>query len=424
MLKASSGREDRKSSLIFHNPFMDLTCRRDTNADTFSSIPQTRFSDLPFRWPLLAAEFNVEKGLNGISMHRILLLVGIGAALGLVVYCAPAFMVKEAPKVPAIHLHTGGTSTADLIIGNSWRTAYRMQKGIEVDYKSTGSTKGFDEMVNGDYPIVFVHAPITEEQKKKAQGKGGEIIQVPVVLCSVVPIYNLKELKKKPPLKFTGDVLADIFLGKITRWNHPDLKAINEGVDLPDTKITVVHREDSSGTTFLFTDYLAGTSPVWKEKMGNASSQVKWPVGVGMPRSFNVAHHVKVTEGAIGYADLVYSYFGDIQYGAVQNKDKTTLIHAKPENMTAAAKAQVSAIKEDLSFDLTNKPGKDSYPITGAIWAVCYQKQPAATRTEVHAFLSWITHEGQKLTSALFAPLPEEYIPRVEEKLKLLAGDK
>jgi phosphate transport system substrate-binding protein len=163
-----------------------------------------------------------------------------------------------------------------------------------------------------------------------------------VVLCAAVPIYSLKGLEEGPPLKFTGEVLADIYLGKIEKWNDPALKKLNEGVDLPDTPITAVHREDSSGTTFIFADFLYGSSEAWRQRVGPADSAVKWPVGVGATRNHGVASHVYTTEGAIGYVDLAQALAWKLAYGAVQNKDKTDFIHANSENMTASVKRRAS----------------------------------------------------------------------------------
>ncbi len=360
--------------------------------------------------------------MSGTSMSRILVIVVVGAILGVGVYFAPKLMTKET-KPPALPFHdtlaVGGTSTADLIIENGWRTAYKMQNKIQIDYKSDGSTKGVAQMIKGTYPIAFTHAPLTEAQKKEAKDKG-ELVQVPAVLCSVVPIYNVEELKKKPPLKFTGEVLAKIFLGKIKKWNDPELKKINEGVALPDTKITVVHREDSSGTTSLFTDYLATVSPEWKEKVGKGS-KVEWPVGEAEKRSENLVKRVQKTEGAIGYVDLVYATFWALPYGSVQNKDKE-FIHAKAKNITAAAQENLSEIHDDMGFDLINKPGKESYPISGAIWAVCYQNQPATDRKKVVDFLQWVTDKdgGQTFATTAYAQLPKELASRVETKLKTI----
>ena len=361
----------------------------------------------------------MENTTRRVSLLRVLVILLVGGGLCFLVYSSPALLFREAKSPDSVHLKTGGTSVADIIIDNRWRNVYRKAKGIEVDYESTGSTAGIRQMIDGKYALAFTHAPLTEEQKKEARGKGGEVVQIPVVLCAVVPAYNVKELKDKPPLKFTGEVLADIYLGKIDRWNDPALKKLNEGADLPDTKITVVHRSDSSGTTFLITDYLAQESEAWRRQVGEAASEVKWPTGVGMNRNQNVKGHVATTEGAIGYVDLVHVSNGDLPYGAVQNKDKTAFIHAEAKNMTAAAQQVIADLPEDLAFNLINKPGKDSYPICGVIWAVCYQAQPASNQKKVVDFLHWATHEGQQFaTSVSYAPLPDELVPRVEQRLQ------
>jgi phosphate transport system substrate-binding protein len=343
----------------------------------------------------------------------------VGGVLCAGVYFAPAFFIKDEKPDPSTHLKTGGTSNVFIIMENRWRQAYRKDKGIEVEYDNVGSTKGLAGLTDKKYALAFTHAPMSEEQQKKAKEKGGEVVHVPVVLCAVVPIYNVKELKGKPRLKFTGEVLGDIFLGKIDKWNDPAIKKLNEDAELPDTKITVIHRKDSSGTTFIFADYLAGASPAWKEKMGAAKNEIDWPVGEGKDRNDGVAMYVQQTEGAIGYVDLLHAYVKEIPYGAVQNKDKTAFIHAEAENMTAALKGSISEVHDDLTFSLTNKGGKDSYPICGGIWAVCYKNQPGDKQKQVVDFLTWATHDGQKFASGMtYAPLPEELIDRVEEKIK------
>jgi phosphate ABC transporter phosphate-binding protein len=362
----------------------------------------------------------VEKEMSKVSLIRILVVVVVGAALSFLIYHAPAFLVKEenSPAVP--RLQTGGTSVAHVIMENRWRTAYRQEKGIQVDYESTGSTKGLNNLLDGKYAIAFTHSPLTEVQKKQVQSKGIGVAYIPVVLCAVVPIYNVKELKDKAPLQFTADVLADIFLGKIDKWNDPALKKINEGVDLPDRKITVVHREDSSGTTFIFTDFLSGASETWREKFGKASSEVKWPVGVGEKRSERLAFNVARTEGAIGYVDMLHAINNHLSYGAVQNKDKSAFLHATPELITATVKG-LADIPEDLTFKLTNLPGKESYPICGTIWAVCPQTMPAATQMETVDFLHWVLHDGQKFASKTsYAALPESLVERGDQKLKTI----
>jgi phosphate transport system substrate-binding protein len=356
-----------------------------------------------------------------LASVRIFTILLIGAGLGLLAWYAPAFFIKD-DKPPALpQLKAIGTGNVQIIMENRWRTAYREEKGIDVEYISAGSTAGISSMIDGEYPLAFTHAPLSDEQKKKAQEKGGAVVQIPVILCAVVPIYNLPQLKDKPALKFTADVLANIFLGKIERWNDPALKKLNEGVELPDTKITVVYREDSSGTTFIFSDYLAQASEAWRTKIGPAGNTIKWPSGVGERRSTGVASRVKKTEGAIGYADLMYAWNFELPHGAVQNKDKTAFIQASAENMTAAAQGLVADIPEDLTFKLTNQAGKDAYPICTAIWGVCYQSQPATSQKQVVDFLRWITHDGQKYAKGMsFAPLPPELVKRVEKKLETI----
>jgi phosphate transport system substrate-binding protein len=350
------------------------------------------------------------------------IIVFVAVAVGgvaVLMNVSPGLFVSEEKSPPPVRLKTGGTSSAALMMDNGWRIAYRKEKGVEVDYTSTGSSKGVAEMIDGAYPVAFTHAPLTDEQRKKAKEHGGELVQVPVILCAAVPVYNLAELKGKAPLRFTGEVLGDIFLGKIQRWNDAALKKLNEGVDLPDTAITVVHREDSSGTTLIFADYLYGSSDAWRQKMGPARAEFNWPVGVGKPRSNGVVSHVYITEGALGYVDLALALSHDLDYGAVQNKDRTAFIHVEPRNMTASARGDLPEIPEDLGFELTNKPGADSYPICGVIYAICYQSQPASSHDQVVDLLRWLTHEGQRRAERnSYAPLPAELIARVEQKLQ------
>ena len=356
------------------------------------------------------------------SPLRIGVILLLGIAAGAAIYFSPGWFIQGENAPPIPHLKTGGTATVFLILENRWKNAYRKDKGVELEYASTGSTKGLAALIDNDLAVAFTHAPMTDEQKEKARAKGGEVVHLPVVLCAVVPVYNVKALKDKPPLKFSGEVLGRIFLGKIDRWNDPDLKKLNDGVDLPDDKITVVHRVDSSGTTFIFTDYLCDASDAWREKFPKPGAEVKWPVGEGQPRNEGVAQCVATTEGAIGYVDLVQAWNFELPYGAVQNKDKSAFVHAEADTMTAAAKAIIGAIPEDLTFKLTNQPGKDSYPITGAVWAVCYRNPPAANRTKVVDFLRWANHDGQLFAKTMsYAPLPPEFVERVDRKLDSLA---
>jgi phosphate transport system substrate-binding protein len=354
------------------------------------------------------------------STTRLLALCAVGVVIGLAIYLSPQFLTPkvEHPSYPRLEL--GGTSTAYVVVENEWRTKYRDQKGVELAYDSTGTTAGVNRLLDGTCSVAFTHGPLSAEQRQKAKEKGGDVVQIPVFLCGVAPIYNVKELKGKPPLKLTGETLAGIFLGKITTWNDPALKAINPGVELPSTAITVVHREDSSGTTQMFTDYLAGVSPTWREKIGPPASEVKWPTGVSAARNLGVATKVYETEGAIGYVDRMFTSYDlmVLDYAAIQNHDKSAFVRAEPEGMTAALAGLVAGIPAELTFDLSNKPGKDAYPISGVIYAVCRESQPAARRQPVVDFLHWATHDGQPHAAKMsYAPLPPDLVKRIDQRL-------
>jgi phosphate transport system substrate-binding protein len=357
-----------------------------------------------------------------VSVVRLLIYAVLGLVLGLLIYHAPSYLIKEEPQQTYPRLRLGGTSTAFVVVENLWKVPYRDKKGVELSYESTGSTTGTTRLLDGTYAIAFTHGPLSQEQRQKALKKG-EVIHFPVLLCGVAPIYNVKELKGKTPLQLTGELLADIFLGKVQEWNHPDLKALNPGVELPATKITVVHRQDSSGTTHIFADYLSMVSEAWREKMGPPASVLKWPTGIAAPRNLGVAHQVYQTEGAIGYVDRTFTAFEEgvfeLDYAAVQNKDNSAFVRPEPANMAAAAAASIQAgLPEDLSqLHLANQPGKDAYPISGVIYAVCYQIQPADTRQRLVDFLRFATHVGQPAENRSYAPLPPELVTRIDKKL-------
>jgi phosphate transport system substrate-binding protein len=404
-----------------------------------------------------------------VSVARILIVLVIGVALGLFIYFGlPYFLIQPEQKPSYPRLQMGGTSTVFVIAENRWKGDYRKAKQVDISYDSTGSTTGASHLIDGTYTVAFTHGPLSAEQVQKAKEKGGDVVQVPVLLCGVAVVYNVKELKPKKelpaqtdskgekepkdkkeskeevkPLKLTGEVLADIFLGKITQWDDPALKTLNPELPLPATKITVVHRKDSSGTTQLFTEYLDAVSKAWRDKVGPPASEVKWPVGEAAPRNLGVAQLVDKTEGAIGYVDRMFTEYEEIKLdsAAIENKDKTGFVRAEPENMTAAAASIVADLPDDLGFNLANKPGKDAYPISGVIYATCYQKQPEETRKRLVEFLRWATHEGQPSAAkieeqlrkarekgaiaipspeAAAAPLPPELVKRTDQRVEAI----
>src|SRR5262249_50817907 len=221
-----------------------------------------------------------------------------------------------------------------------------------IDYISSGSGNGVTQMIDKKNDFGCTDAPMNEEQLGKAGGPD-RVLHIPLVMGGVVPVYNLPEIDR--PLRFTGPILADIFLGKLKRWNDPALAKINEGVRLPDLEITVAHRSDASGTSYIWTDYLSKVSPEWRKKVGT-STEPKWPVGAGAPKNDGVAGLVSGTKGSIGYVELIYALDKkNLKYGAVQNKDGQFL-RASLESVTAAA-ANLKDIPEDLCFSLTNAEG-------------------------------------------------------------------
>jgi phosphate transport system substrate-binding protein len=236
----------------------------------------------------------------------------------------------------------------------------------------------------------------------------------PTVLGAVVPVYNIPNVTTD--LKFNGPLLADIYLGKITKWNDPAIVKLNAGVTLPATDITVAHRADGSGTTYIWVDYLAKLSPEWKSKVGVANS-VNWPTGVGGRGNEGVAALVKQTPGAIGYVELIYALQNKIAYGSVVNASGEP-IKASVEAVTLAAAEAVKAMPADFRVSITNAPGKGVYPISSFTWILLYENAKDKTQAKTMVdFMKWALTDGQKFAPDLgYAPLPEAVV-----KLELAA---
>ena len=230
----------------------------------------------------------------------------------------------------------------------------------------------------------------------------------PTVLGAVVPVYNLASVKAG--LKFSGPVLAGIFLGKITKWNDPAIAKLNAGVTLPATDITVVHRADGSGTTYIWVDYLSKVSPAWKTKVGVATS-VNWPTGVGGRGNEGVSGLVAQTPGAIGYVELIYALQTKIAYGEVQNA-AGEFVKASVVAVTAAAAEAVKSMPADFRVSITNAPGKGVYPISSFTWILLYENAKDKAQAKVMVdFMKWALTDGQKFAPDLgYAPLPEAVV--------------
>ncbi len=316
-------------------------------------------------------------------------------------------------------VNAGGASFIYPVM-TKWVAEYRKLKGTSVNYTSSGSGAGIEQMIEMVYEFGCTDAPMTDEQIAKAKARGGEVVHIPLALGAVVPTYNLDEVQK--PIRFTGEVLAKIYLGQITRWNDPELQKLQEeGVKLPDKNIATVHRSDGSGTTYIFAEFLARHSEQFKKEVG-VNTSVNWPKGLGEARKGNegVAGYVKQTPGALGYTELIYALQNNNKYGAVRNKaDKYVL--GTLESVTKAADGTLSNIPEDLRFSLTDAPGEQSYPISGADWAVLYVNQPPEKGKLIVEFLHWVTHDGQAYCESLhYARLPPSLVERLEKRLKLV----
>jgi phosphate transport system substrate-binding protein len=313
---------------------------------------------------------------------------------------------------------TGGGSSFVNPVMLRWAGTYYRSTGGKVDYSSTGSGNGVRQMVDGQNDFGCTDAPMNEQQLQKARSQGGEVLHIPLVMGAVVPAYNLPGVTQ--PLRFTGPVLADIYLGKVQRWNDPALAALNPGVSLPDQEIVVVRRSDGSGTTYIWSDFLAKVSPAWKEKVG-VGTDLSWPVGIGAKGNPGVAGQVAQTPGAIGYIELLYALKSpDIQFGAVRNREGE-FIRADLASVTAAA-AEVP-IPDDFRYSLTDPPGRNAYPIAGTVWAVCYVRQPPAKARALYKFFRWVTSadDGQEPARKMgYAPLPPNLARRVHEALEKL----
>ena len=311
-------------------------------------------------------------------------------------------------------LNASGSSFIGPIMGK-WARDYEKAKGVKINYNPVGSGSGIRQFSEKETDFGCTDTPLTSEHLQKAQSAGEAVLHIPLVLGGVVPAYNLPEVKE--PLRFTGPVLADIFLGNIKNWNDPAIKEINAGVELPPLPIAVFYRSDASGTSAIFTDYLAKVSKAWQDKAG-AGAGIKWPTGQGRRGNEELAAAVKDTPGAIGYVELIYALQKRMPLARVKNKEGN-FVPASLEGVTAAATGALQEVPADLRFSLTNAPGKDAYPISGATWAIVYLKQGGDRGQRVKDFLTWATHDGQEsVTDLYYARLPKELVEKVDAKLK------
>lgn len=326
-----------------------------------------------------------------------------------------AAVVAAATPVFAQTQINGAGATFPNPIYSKWFSEYnKLHPTVQINYQPIGSGGGIRQITNETVFFGATDGPMTNEQLQAAPGR---ILHFPTVLGAVVPVYNIQGVNT--PLKFTGTVLADIFLGKITKWNDPAIAKLNAGVKLPGNDITVVHRSDGSGTTYIWADYLAKVSPEWKQKVG-VNTSLNWPTGVGGKGNEGVAGLVRQSPNAIGYVELIYALQNKIDYGSVQNMSGK-FVSASLETVTAAAAAAAAKMPADFRVSITNAPGENAYPISSFTWLLLYEnpKNKAHAKMMVD-FVKWALTDGQKFAKELgYAPLPDSVV-----KLELAALQK
>ena len=299
---------------------------------------------------------------------------------------------------------TGAGATFPYPIYSKWFSEYSASHpGVQINYQSIGSGGGIRQMTAGLVDFGATDAPATDEQLAPSKTK---LIHLPTVLGAVVPIFNVPGIND---IKFSPDVLADIYLNKITYWNDARIKKDNPGVNLPNLKIIVVHRADGSGTTYIFTDYLSKVSKDWANGPGRGASP-SWPTGVAGKGNEGVAGYVRQLSGSLGYVELIYALQNKISYGDVKNASGN-FIKASIPGVTAAA-ASVKQMPADYRVSITNAPGKEAYPISSFTWILVPLKSSDPAKGKViKDLLSWIVKSGHDEVSALsYAPLPKNVV--------------
>lgn len=295
-----------------------------------------------------------------------------------------------------------------------WIEEYcRLEKNVQINYQSIGSGAGIQQFSQKVIDFGGTDAPMSDEQLASAPG---EVLHIPTVMGAVAVTYNIPEVKDK--LRLSQDVLADIYLGKIKKWNDLRLKDLNPEVTLPDRAILVVRRSDGSGTTNIFTNYLSSVSSEWRQKVGQGTS-VDWPVGVGGKGNEGVSRQVQATAGSIGYVELAYVILNKLPYALLKNS-AGHFVDPSVEGTMAAAAGTADRMPDDLRVSIVNAPGPGAYPIAGYTYILVYREQSDPARGRVLAkFLWWAVHEGDQTAINLhYAPLPEEVRTKVEVKLK------
>ena len=333
-----------------------------------------------------------------MTRRKIVVNAALGAALLLGVACTKQILINAA----------GATFPYPMY--SKWFDEYRKKfPDTAINYASIGSGGGIAQVTAGTVDFGASDGPMTDMQIKAFQDQqGSQILHFPTVMGAEVPTYNIPGITES--LNFTGEALAGIFLGKITKWDDPELTKANPGVKLPSSNIVVVHRSDGSGTTYIWMDYLSKVSKEWETKVGKATS-VNWPVGLGGKGNEGVSGSVQQTANSIGYVELIYAIQNKMTYGKVKNA-AGEFVQASLASVTAAAAG--ADMPDDFRVSITNAPGTGVYPISSFTWLLIPSKiADPAKKAAIKDFLTWMLADGQKMTEALsYAPLPKAVVAK------------
>jgi phosphate transport system substrate-binding protein len=345
--------------------------------------------------------------------------VAIALALAAIAACGGRTEQQPAASANASQILqiNGAGATFPYPIYSKWFSEYhKLHANVPINYQSIGSGGGIRQLLNQTVFFGATDGPMTDEQLKTAPGP---ILHLPTVLGAVVPVYNVPGVTAE--LKFTGAVLADLYLGKVKKWNDPAIAKLNPGVTLPATDVTIVHRSDGSGTTYIFVDYLSKVSPEFKTKVG-VNTSVNWPVGVGGKGNEGVSGLVSQTPGSVGYVELIFALQNTIAFGSVRNA-AGEFVKASVDAVTKAAASAAANMPADFRVSITNADGAGVYPISSFTWILLYE-HPAdkASAKAMLDFMHWALTDGQTYCADLgYAPLPDSVVTLEEAALQKIA---
>jgi phosphate transport system substrate-binding protein len=326
-------------------------------------------------------------------------------------------LVAAAARPVAAQDLNGAGATFPKPLYEKWFNDYAAKTGVKINYQALGSGAGVKQFTEGTVDFGASDAPMSDEEMAKLKSPA---FHIPTVLGAVVMTYNIPEVTK--PLNLTGPIVADIYLGKITKWNAPEIAAVNKGVALPNKDILVVHRSDGSGTTYIFTDYLSAISPTWSSGPGKAKD-VQWPVGLGGKGNDGVAGQVKQLPGSIGYVELAYARQNKLPYAALKNA-AGKFIMPSIESITEAAAATAAKLPPNTDFrvSIVNAPAAEAYPIASFTYLLVSETQPdPAKGKKLIDFIKWAIHDGEKDAAALdYGPLPKNVVTMLDKRLTMV----